>query len=582
MNLITIRGGRRERTIMYAALHKRFSRFFMITYWVIFLSIFMSLLSFQYAFAQPEEYTIEIIGDGVDNPMTFTKAELETMEQYEHVYSTVNTYPTKKWYTAKGVKLRELLDLAKIKKEEAQMIRFVSSDGYEVTMTVKELLRDRRYYFPGLKENHPTDGSIPGSVESKVEVEPLIALLSVEGSNDPAHMTDRDAPHLIIGQRAVTEQTCTLFLKYVSKIEVLTTKPEKWDAPKANIPDGTVVPEGTLLELFNKLGDADKIHYTTDGSTPTVESPMINWIAKRWHSLRPEDLGIVNSPFEINKDVIIKAKTIGPGKEDSEVVTFTFTVDPTGKVPDPTKIPGGPPSGITLDRNIIDLEIGGTFRLEATVTPYNATNKQVAWSSSDTSVATVDNNGLVTVVGQGSAVIIATTVDGNHKAFCVVNGPSQEEEQVTEPRITEPEDTDPLKEEVQEVADETEIEQQYLEEKDETVFVPGTADEDDGEPKKTNTLPDETSKDEQPAQNSNLRYLSEKTDMAEYDNYAFASDIPSGPTGFQSGRVFEMSISTEPIPLLIEQDKLHIYILIIFLILFLAGAGKRYSEYAKE
>ena len=39
------------------------------------------------------------------------------------------------------------------------MIRFVSSDGYEVTLTAKELLKDRRYYFPGLKENHPHDGA---------------------------------------------------------------------------------------------------------------------------------------------------------------------------------------------------------------------------------------------------------------------------------------------------------------------------------------------------------------------------------------------------------------------------------------
>ena len=67
----------------------------------------------------------------------------------------------------KRVKLRELFDLADINKEEAQLIRFVSSDGYEVTLTAKELLEDRRYYFPGLKENHPHDGSVPGSAEGK-------------------------------------------------------------------------------------------------------------------------------------------------------------------------------------------------------------------------------------------------------------------------------------------------------------------------------------------------------------------------------------------------------------------------------
>ena len=133
--------------------------------------------------------------------------------------SMVNTYPTKKWYTAKGVRLRELLALAGFKKEEAQLIRFVSRDGYEVTLTVKELLKDKRYYFPGLKENHPHDGSIPGSAEGKLEVEPIIAMYSVEGSNDPEHMNDKDSLHLIFGQRAVTEQTCNLFLKHISKMK---------------------------------------------------------------------------------------------------------------------------------------------------------------------------------------------------------------------------------------------------------------------------------------------------------------------------------------------------------------------------
>ena len=84
---------------MYSALHKRFSKFFIITLGVLLFGILIPLV----AFAQSEDYTLEITGDGVANPVTFTMAELENMEQYQHVYSTVNTYPTKKWYTARGL-----------------------------------------------------------------------------------------------------------------------------------------------------------------------------------------------------------------------------------------------------------------------------------------------------------------------------------------------------------------------------------------------------------------------------------------------------------------------------------------------
>ena len=56
----------------------------------------------------------------------------------------------------------------------------------------------------------------------------------------------------------------------------------------------------------------------------------------------------------------------------------------------------------------------------ATVAPANATNKNVTWSSNNTGVATVDENGTVTGVAAGSAVITATTVDGGFTASCQV------------------------------------------------------------------------------------------------------------------------------------------------------------------
>jgi len=58
-------------------------------------------------------------------------------------------------------------------------------------------------------------------------VEPIIGLISVEGSDDPKYMNDMNTLLLMIGQRSVTEQTGNLFVKYLNKIEVLTAEPEK-------------------------------------------------------------------------------------------------------------------------------------------------------------------------------------------------------------------------------------------------------------------------------------------------------------------------------------------------------------------
>lgn len=67
-----------------------------------------------------------------------------------------------------------------------------------------------------------------------------------------------------------------------------------------------------------------------------------------------------------------------------------------------------PVESITIDGDV-DLVAGDTSQLTATVKPDGATDKTVAWSSSDTSVATVDENGLVTAVAVGQATITAAS-----------------------------------------------------------------------------------------------------------------------------------------------------------------------------
>ena len=86
-----------------------------------------------------------------------------------------------------------------------------------------------------------------------------------------------------------------------------------------------------------------------------------------------------------------------------------------------------PVGGITLDKTTLDLNVGQSDTLTATITPNDATNKNVTWSSSDSSIATVDNNGKVTGIAPGTATITVTTEDGKKTATCTVtvNNPSR-------------------------------------------------------------------------------------------------------------------------------------------------------------
>lgn len=77
--------------------------------------------------------------------------------------------------------------------------------------------------------------------------------------------------------------------------------------------------------------------------------------------------------------------------------------------------------GVDLDQKDITINVGNTIALKANINPDVASDKTVEWTSSDTSVATVDKDGVVRGVKTGSTTITAKTNDGGFEASCTVN-----------------------------------------------------------------------------------------------------------------------------------------------------------------
>jgi len=77
-------------------------------------------------------------------------------------------------------------------------------------------------------------------------------------------------------------------------------------------------------------------------------------------------------------------------------------------------------TGVSLNKTSADLAVGSSETLFAAITPSNATNQSVIWSSSSPAVAAVSGGGVVTGISVGTAVITVTTVDGGHQASCSV------------------------------------------------------------------------------------------------------------------------------------------------------------------
>lgn len=115
---------------------------------------------------------------------------------------------------------------------------------------------------------------------------------------------------------------------------------------------------------------------------------------------------------EVNANGVVTGKTPG-----TTTITVTTEDGPHYARIDVTVVQQSVPvTGVTVSASELPsngLQPGETIQLTATVTPDNATNKAVTWSSANSNVATVNGSGLVTVVGNGVTTITATTADGN-------------------------------------------------------------------------------------------------------------------------------------------------------------------------
>ncbi len=79
-----------------------------------------------------------------------------------------------------------------------------------------------------------------------------------------------------------------------------------------------------------------------------------------------------------------------------------------------------PVTSVSLDTSAVSLEVGDVHTFVVTVLPQDATNKEVTWASSNSSVVSVGAGNQITALSEGSATVTVTTRDGNRTATCAV------------------------------------------------------------------------------------------------------------------------------------------------------------------
>ncbi len=253
------------------------------------------------------DYDITVTGEGVAEEKRMPLKEMLQLPEarYEHVYSVINTWPSKKFVAARGVKLVSILKAAGFD-ERAQAIVVRSEDGFECKFTCKQLLGTKRYYFPGLMTDDPT-----GAEQAEV----IIAYEYLENCQNLDEVRP-DSLCLIVPQAFIGDQTNQSFVKGVTQIEVQLGDPGRWEKATAFPAQGTIA-RGERVKLQHKNLGQVKLYYSLDGSEPTEKSLLYNP-----SSYRPE----LSRPIEINEDTVIKVLVKGFGKNDSEIAEFHYQV----------------------------------------------------------------------------------------------------------------------------------------------------------------------------------------------------------------------------------------------------------------
>lgn len=161
-------------------------------------------------------------------------------------------------------------------------------------------------------------------------------------------------------------------------------------------------------EINLNYGESAKLTALISPSDATNKNVM--WTSSDTSLVTVDSNGNIKAVGNKNANATITVVTVD-GKYKSTAKVTVKKKDVTVKV-----------TGVKIDKTSVNLNYGQTTKLTATVSPSNATNKNVTWTSSDTSLVTVDSNGNIKAVGNknGSATITVTTTDSKYKATAKV------------------------------------------------------------------------------------------------------------------------------------------------------------------
>lgn len=244
----------------------------------------------------------------------------------------------------------------------------------------------------GISLNHETLRLIEGAAESLVAtISPGNAenrTVTWKSSDEEAVIVDENGSITAVREGSATITVTTEDGGYTAKCVVIVTKPVAVTEVRLN-----------HETLTMQISDSETLTATILPENATNQD--ITWSSSD-ERVAVVDNGVVTAVGTGTATITVKTS------DGAKTAACIVTVEAT------------PVTGIAIDQETLSLYTGDSAVLNAVVSPENATNKNVRWSSGDESVATVDQSGKVTAVAAGTAVITVQTEDGSHTDTCEV------------------------------------------------------------------------------------------------------------------------------------------------------------------
>lgn len=182
------------------------------------------------------------------------------------------------------------------------------------------------------------------------------------------------------------------------------------------------------------IGNESENHCSTEGGGVTWENqPALNYDKEDLdNTLASSDVFATDgSPAEVTIDVTKLVRQFKENNPDENVISFALSNTSGNRLHfgsregGETRVPklsiNTSVSGLTLNPDKLELKVGDHQQITAEVTPADAANKNIIWTSENEEIAEVDSEGNVTAKAVGTTVVKAQTSDGGYTAKCTVS-----------------------------------------------------------------------------------------------------------------------------------------------------------------